>query len=117
MDHESESTPTHAEQITSFWVLGARVSWVILGPVALVGITYAIITGGTGWLTLLDVAFGFTAGLMLLGRWVEHRSGAATTLTGEPATTEQLRRYVMILIPVTAAVWGAANLVGNHVLN
>jgi hypothetical protein len=114
---DPQSSPPKPGEITSFWVLGARLTWIIAGPVALVGITYGIVSGGTGWLTGLDAAFGVVAGLMLLGRWAEQRSGSAITLTGEPATPEQLKRYVTILIPVTAAIWVIANIVGNHVLD
>jgi hypothetical protein len=116
MDPNLQSTPAKPGEISSFWVLGARLTWVGVGPLALAGITYCIVSGGTGWLTGFDAAFGIVAGLMLLGRWVEQNSGSATTLTGEPATSEQLRRYVTILVPVTAAVWVIANVVGNHVL-
>jgi len=116
MDPNLESTPAKPGEIRSLWVLGARVTWVMLGPVALLGITYGIVSGGSGWLTGFDAAFGVAAGLMLLSRWAEQRSGSATTLTGNPATSEQFKRYVTILIPVTAAVWVTANLVGNHVL-
>jgi hypothetical protein len=116
MNPNLESTPAKPGEIRSFWVLGARLTWIIVGPVALLGISYGIVYGGYGWLTGLDAAFGTVAGLMLLGRWSEQRSGSATTLTGEPATSEQLKRYVTILIPAAAALWVIANLVGNHVL-
>ena len=111
-----DSTPAKPGEISSFWVLGARLTWIFVGPVALLGITYGIVSGGTGWLTGFDLAFVVVAGLMLLGRWTEQRSGSAMTVTGEPTTPEQLKRYVTILIPVVAAVWIIANVVGNHVL-
>ena len=117
MNSNREPIPTKPEAISSVWVLGARITWVIFGPMVLLLITYGIVSGGTGWLTPLDAAFAVVACLMLLGRWTEHRSGAATTLSEEPATDEQLRRYVAVLIPVLAAVWIIANLVGNHVLS
>ena len=117
MDHNSETTPSTPVEITNLWVLGARVTWIILGPALLVGLTYAIVIGGNGWLTFLDLAFCVVAGLILLGRWVEQRSGAAMTTKGEPSTPEDLRRYVSTLIPVVSAVWVVANIVGNHVLD
>ncbi len=116
MNPDFDSTPAQPGEITSVWVLGARLTWVVFGPVALAAIAYGIVSGGTGWLTALDAAFVVVAGLMLLGRWVEQRSGSATTMTGKPATPEHLKRYVTILIPLVAAVWITANLVGNHVL-
>jgi|GEM_PF-7108197 len=53
---------------------------------------------------------------MILGRWVEFRSGTATTATGEPATVEHARRYTRVVVPTAACVWIAANVLGNHVL-
>ncbi|MFH0980718.1 MAG: hypothetical protein V2A79_04175 [Planctomycetota bacterium] len=105
-----------AGEINSFTVLGGRLTWVILGPFALLLITAGIVTRGGGWFTGLDAAFGVVVGLMILGRWVEQRSGTATTLTGEPATVEQCKRYTAILLLVTAAVWVTANVLGNHLL-
>ena len=111
----THDTPKPGE-IRSFAVFGARVTWVLAGPLALVLITYGIVSNGTGWRTGLDAVFGIVVGLMLLGRWVEHRTGAATALTGEPATPEQFKRYMTLLPPLAVAVWLIANVVGNHVL-
>lgn len=116
MKTNPEPTTPKPGEISSFGVLGARLTWILAGPIALLGITYGIVSSGTGWLTRLDAAFCVVAGLMLLGRWVEQRSGTATTLTGEPATPGQLKRYITILIPAAAVVWVIANVVGNHVL-
>jgi hypothetical protein len=116
MKPNPESASPKPGEITSLSVLGARITWILAGPLVLLGMTYGIVSGGTGWLTSLDAGFAVVVGLMLLARWVEQRSGTATTLTGQPATPEQLRRYVTILIPAAAAVWVIANVVGNHVL-
>jgi len=111
-----EPTPAKPREISSLGVLGARLTWVLAGPLALIGITYGIVSSGTGWLTGLDAAFGIVVVLMLLGRWVEQRAGTTTTLTGEPATPEQFKRYMTLLPPLAAAVWIVANVLGNHVL-
>ncbi len=107
---------TGSRPINSLAVLGARLTWVFVGPLVLLGITWGIVSQGTGWLTRLDAAFGIVVGLMLVGRWVEHRSGTATTLTGTPATPEQFRRYMIRLPSLACAVWVVANIVGNHLL-
>ena len=103
-------------QISSLWVLGARVTWTVLGPFALLLITAGIVSRGTGWATALDVCFGVVVGLMLFGRWVEQRSGSATSLHGEPSTLEQCKRYMIGLLLVAVALWSGANLLGNHIL-
>jgi divalent metal cation (Fe/Co/Zn/Cd) transporter len=116
MNTNLETADQHTSKpISSLGVLGARLTWVLFGPLALLGITWGIVSQGTGWFTGLDVAFGVVVGLMLLGRWVEHRSGTATTLTGEPATPEQFKRYLTLLPPLGAAVWIVASVVGNYV--
>jgi hypothetical protein len=117
MDTNLETADQESSRpISSLSVLGARLTWSILGPVVLLGIAWGIVSQGTGWLTGLDATFGIIVALMLLGRWVEHRSGAATTLTGERTTPEQFKRYVTRLPLLAAAVWIVANVVGNYVL-
>ena len=117
MNTNLESAGQNASKpISSLAVLGARLTWILLGPLALLGITWGIVSQGTGWFTGLDAAFGVVVGLMLLGRWVEHRSGSATTLAGDPATPEQFKRYMALLPPLAAGVWIVANVVGNYVL-
>ena len=112
---DSVGVPTPG-QINSLSVLGARLTWTFFGPTALLFTTYGIIANRTGWLTGLDAFFGIVVGLMLLGRWVDHRSGSSTTLTGEPATDVQFRRYMTTLTPLGAGLWIVANALGNHVL-
>jgi hypothetical protein len=107
----------HAGEIRSFPVLGARLTWIMLGPMAALVILVNIASRQTGWLTGLDAAFGAVVGLMILGRWVEQRSGCATTSTGEPATLEQCKRYTVLVLLGGAAAWAAANVLGNHLLH
>jgi len=78
---------------------------------------WRIVTTGSGWLTSWDVAFCVVVALMMAGRWVELRSGTATTITGEPATAAQCKRYDWVLLTVAGGLWIAANVVGNHVIN
>ena len=106
----------NAGGIASVSVLGARITWVLLGPISLALLVVGIVQRGNGWLTGLDGLFGLVVGLMILGRWVEQRSGAATTLTGEPATLQQCKRYTVILLVVAAVSWITANILGNHIL-
>ena len=102
--------------ISSLSVLGARLTWIIAGPLALLLITWGIVSRANGWFTGLSAAYAVVVGLMVLGRWVESRSGTATTLTGEPASGAYFKRYVMLLLPLTVVVWAAANVLGNHIL-
>lgn len=114
--HESAGANVPDEG-TTISAMGARLTWVILGPMALFLIIITIVSDSQGWTTWLDAAFGAVVGLMLLGRWVEQRSGKAMTATGEPATVENARRYSLILLITMSAVWIGANLLGNHILD
>lgn len=116
MESNSESGhEVHVGEVSSVVVLFGRLMWVILGPVLLLLITYAIVAPA-GWFTRMDATFGLVVALMVGGRWVEQRSGAAMTSTGQPATVEHFRRYVRVLLPLAAGVWVAANVLGNHIL-
>jgi hypothetical protein len=95
-------------------VLFARLTWMLLGPLALCLLCLSIVTIGRGWLTGADVAFFAVLLAMLLGRWLEFRSGQAETATGEPMTKSELLRYLILAPALALGVWVVANLLGNH---
>lgn len=105
-------TPT--QPTTSLLAVLLRVSWMMLGPLALVLLGFAIVTLGNGWLTAADFAFLAVLGGVILARWLEFRSGHAQTATGEPATLADLRRFVVAASLVGLGVWVLANALGNH---
>jgi hypothetical protein len=94
-------------------VLG-RVFWMLLGPALLLVLTVVIISQWSGWVTGTDVAYFIILGLMVLGRWLEFRSGTPLTATGEPATPAHLRRFIIGVLVGGTAVWVAANLLGQQ---
>ena len=100
--------------VTSFKVLVAHVTWIFVGPLILVLILANIVRAGTGWLTALDATFFVLVAAMILCRWVDQRSGQGTTMTGEPSTWENFRRYALLLPPLAVGLWALANVLGNH---
>lgn len=90
----------------------ARMTWMIAGPAALLFAGVAIMTNWGGWLTAADYVFFVVLGLMMLGRWLEFRSGQARTAYGEPVTASDVRRYVVLAPVVGLGVWVVANLIG-----
>lgn len=112
----SDPQAPQSGEIRSFGILAARMVWAIFGPLVLVLLAYSIAAAGSGWLTSLDLAFAIVTAVMLAARWVEYRSGTATTLAGEAATPQHLRRYAIALVACTCGLWLAANLLGNHLL-
>jgi hypothetical protein len=101
---------------TSFGVLIARLTWMAFGPLALMLATFGIVSIGSGWLTSADIAYFVILGVMVLGRWLEFRSGRAQTADGEPATQAHLRRYAIGVVLIGAVVWVVANLIANYLL-
>jgi hypothetical protein len=103
-----------APQTTSPAAAVGRIFWMLIGPVLLLLLTFSIISQGTGWLTVTDLLFFLALGAMLLGRWLEFRAGNPQTATGEPATAQQVYRYLFVAGAVGLAVWVVANFLGNH---
>jgi len=110
-------TPTQQKPaaITSFGVLLARLTWTAFGPLALGATLWGVATARQ-WLTSFDVVVACIVGLMILGRWIEQRSGTATTMTGETATVGHCKRYTASLLIVAVAAWIAAKLLGTYLL-
>ena len=111
---DSPASPGERVVVSSCAVLGARIIWFFVGPFILLLILMNIVRTGTGWLTALDAAFFTVVAAMILGRWYEQRSGQGTTITGEPATGQDFRRYALLLPLVAIGAWILANALGNH---
>ena len=107
---------TPVGEINSVAVLFGRVMWMMIGPIALCLIVYGIVSGGDGWFRPADAAYATVLVFMIGGRWIEQRSGVATTVTGQPATVQHFKRYLRALVPAAVGLWIAANVLGNHVL-
>jgi len=87
--------------------------WLFLGPLVLLLLLLGILQTGSGWFTGLDFAVLVVTGVMLLSRWAEQRSGQAVTVSGEPSTWSDFRRYAVLLPVVMAVAWVMANALGN----
>jgi hypothetical protein len=80
---------------TTVPALFGRLLWMMVGPFTLFLLALAIAEQRGGLLTLPSLAFFPVLGITMLGRWLEFRVGHPVTATGEPATTEHLRRYLL----------------------
>jgi hypothetical protein len=116
MTTKNDSSAQTPGEISSLKVLGARLTRLFVGPLVLILITWALASKARGWLSGLSAAFFVVLGITILARWVEQRSGAATTLTGRPATPEQCKRYTLVLLVAAMIAWLAANLVGTYLI-
>jgi hypothetical protein len=90
-----------------------RLTWMLLGPLALFLTARPLFSRGEGLFSYADLAFSAVLGAMCLGRWFEFRSGRAQTASGEPATAGHLRRYVIGAGAVGVAVWVVAAVFRN----
>jgi hypothetical protein len=98
-------------------VMIARMFWFFVGPMILACLALAIVSAGTGWTTWLDAAFLLVFGVMVLARWYELRSGQGYDSYGNPAGPDEFAKYCRGALPIALAVWAAANVLGNHVMN
>ena len=100
--------------VSSVPILVAHCTWYLLGPLFLFLILLAIVRAGTGWATALDFVFFIGVAVAVFCRWVEQRSGQAVTMSGEPSTWEDFRRYAIRFPLLAVALWIVANVLGNH---
>lgn len=103
-----------AQPGTSALELLSRMYWMIAGPLILIIPAYLILERGNGWLTTPDIAYLLLLAGMPVARWIEFLYGRPRTTTGEPATQDDLNRYIMLIMLVGLAVWVGVNLMGNY---
>jgi hypothetical protein len=103
--------PDRMPEQTSPGAAFGRLTWMLLGPFALFLSALALV--GRGFLSFASVAYLAILGAMLLGRWVEFRSGGARTADGRPATPGHLRRYLFWTTIIGLTIWVAAGLIRN----
>jgi len=97
--------------VTKFSVLGARVVWFFIGPVALFLTLWIMLTSGRTAFSVHDVFF-FSLVMLIMGcRWIEQRSGQASNMEGKPATWKEFRRYAIRFPIVAVILWLMTKLV------
>ena len=94
----------------------ARMFWIMVGPAILLLLLLSIANRGSGWIMPHDIAYLTVLGLVLFARWYEFRENP-TTAAGEPATSADLRKYLLSAAVIGVGLWFAANSFGNFFLN
>lgn len=100
-------------QATSPVAMLGRITWMMIGPMALAVAAFLVVSKGGGWLTSADLSYLAVLVVMLFGRWLEFQGANPQKATGEPATANDLRNYVLGATIVGLVVWVIANLLGN----
>ncbi len=88
----------------------SRLFWMGFGNIALVMVALAVYKSA-GWSTA-DLLFWLIVGLLCGARYVDIVRYQGTTVHGEPATAAHFKRYALILLVVSAAVWAVARALG-----
>lgn len=105
---DSKTTPAYA-------VL-ARITWMMIGPLAIAMAAYRVWSSGGGWVTATNQAYFIALAITLLGRVLEFCGGNPQRATGEPATSSDLRTYIAGVIVVGLLLWLTVNVLGTYAL-
>jgi hypothetical protein len=97
-------------QTTSVPALLCRILWMMVGPITLCLLALSVAERRDALLTLPNLAYFPVLGGTMLARWLEFKGGHPKTSTGEPATTEHLRRYLFGTAILGLGVWIVATL-------
>ena len=81
-----------------------------LGNIALV-LAALLVYKSVGW-SVADVAFWLLVGMLVGARYIDIARYQGMTIDGEPATTAHVKRYALLLLVVSAAVWALARALG-----
>ena len=81
-----------------------RLTWMLFGPFLLLLTTVGIFRSKVLF-NSLDIAFVAILVGMILGRWVEFKSGIALTAQGTPMTAGHLRNYMLVTGAVGGTLW------------
>lgn len=99
--------------MTSFVAAGTHLFWIFFGPVVMALLLVSITMRWTFDLSTTDFAYFLVATAVFACRWIDQRSGQATTGTGELATWADFRRYAIRLPPVAVGMWVGAKLLAG----
>jgi hypothetical protein len=105
----TEQTSRHPEYQSPAGCL-SRLVWMGAGNIALVIAALAIYKSAS-W-SIADLVFWLFVGLLISARYIDIARYQGTTAHGEPATVAHLKRYVLLLLAVAAAVWAVARALG-----
>jgi hypothetical protein len=99
-------------RVSSLRILAVHLTWLILGPVALLVSLLSIVDAGGDWISALDIVFWVIVALMIFARWADQKSGQGTTSEGEPSTWKDFQKYIIILPIFAVGAWLMAKAFG-----
>lgn len=108
-DDRKDRTAPHPEYQSMAGCL-PRIFWMGLGNIGL-AMAALVIYQSAGW-SIADLVFWLIVGLLVGVRYVDIVRYKGTTVHGEPATTAHFKRYLLMLLVVSGAVWAVARALG-----
>ena len=91
-----------------------RLWWMFLGNAVFLFSGLYIAVGGRGWrLSLVDVVFWAATVSLLFARFLDISWYRGSTSTGEPTTMAHWRRYAVLLLVISVALWVGAHFVSR----
>lgn len=86
-------------------VLFARADWTLMGPMLLVPSIVGLFLLEGDSFGPTDAVFIAIVLCMVAGRWIDFRFGSGQTSTGELATPQEVRRYVLLVVVGATTAW------------
>lgn len=85
--------------------LFARAFWTLAGPMLTVPAVVGLFIREGALFGSADVLFSLIVLGMVVGRWIDFRFGSGQSSTGEPATRQDVQRYVVLVVAGATAIW------------
>jgi len=87
----------------------ARPFWMFLGNFILMICAANILMGESGSTRTSDIIFWCAVAAMIIVRFLDIKFLDGQTAAGEPASIKHWRRYAIVLVVISAAIWAAAH--------
>jgi len=91
--------------VTTVTALVTHVIWFFVGPIAILLMLWALLDTGSPTVSSYDLVFFGLVAMTVGCRWLEQRSGQATTVEGTPATWNDFRAYLIGFPIVALTAW------------
>ena len=101
-----------AEKYDSPLGLLARLFWMVFGNMTLFIVTIFIFLNQGKMFNAADVVFGITVAALILTRYIDIKLLGGFTVTNQPASMANWRKYAIFLLIGSTAVW-----VLSHAIN
>jgi len=89
-----------------------RLYWMVVGNITLFMLTIFILLNNGKQLNAADAIFWTTVALLVLTRYIDIKLLGGLTVTNQPASMADWRKYTTFLLIGSTAVWGL-----SHVMN